>query len=104
MASYSDPISVHATLTANTVDTVTLTGNKIWFRPVHRTAGGADIWWTWSDTGVAPTDPVVGANGTYNLPAGAVDREWDQISRGNESSIIVKLISTGAVTYSVESR
>lgn len=104
MATPSDATSVHATLTANTVDTVTLTGNKTWFRVSHRTAGGADIWWTWSDTGVAPTDPVVGANGTYNLPAGAVDREWDQISRGNESSIIVKLISTGAVAYSVESR
>lgn len=94
--------SQHGTLTANVVTTVTLTGNKRWLRIQHRGAGMADVWWTWGyDSAVTPaTDGS--ADGSYNLAGGGIDLVEEPISRDNEAQIVVKLISTDAVPYSVE--
>lgn len=94
--------SQHGTLTANVVTTVTLTGNKRGFRVQHRTAGAADIWWTWGYTSAATPATDGSTDGSYNLAAGAVDRVVDPVDRDREDQIIVKLISTGTPAYSVE--
>lgn len=103
MASYSVATSKAATLTAATVDTVTVTGNKRGFRIQHRGAVGTpDIWYTWGYT--TPSDPATdgSVDGSYNLAANSVDRLDDPVSRDNEAQVVIKLISTGAVAYSVE--
>lgn len=95
--------SVHDTLTADTVDTVTLEGNKRGFRVQHRGASGtADIWWTWGTT--TPADPETdgSVDGSFNLAAGGIDRITDPVDRSNETEIVVKLICGDGVAYSVE--
>lgn len=102
MASYSVTNSKAATLTAATVDTVTLTGNKAGFRIQNRSSTD-NIWYTFG-LGSTPTSPASdgSVDGSYLLPANSSDAWDDPISRSNEASVIVKLISTGTPSYSIE--
>lgn len=94
--------SKHGTLVASVVTTVTLTGAaKTGFRVQHRTTSStAPIWWSWGPSSTDAATPTTGgADDTYCLTAGSPpDVFTDQIG----STLVVKLISTGAVDYSVE--
>lgn len=105
MASYTAVMTAHHTTTGAQVDTVTLgPGNKRDVRVQHRGVAGTDpgIWWTWGYA--TPADPASdgSVDGSYFLPAGAVDRIREPISRDNETTVIVKVLSTGAMPYSIE--
>lgn len=94
MATYTGRV-VHATLTASTVDTVTLDGDYDSVEILNRD-GSAEIYAT-VDTGTAPT---VGGTNCDVLPAtiGAVTLNASAYG----SPTIVKLISTGTPAYSVK--
>lgn len=97
MATYTAVFAKHPTLTANTVDTVTLTGNTSSVTVVNRN-GVAEIYYTVATgVGAVPVVPVVGANDTYVLPA-LIDSF--RIAVGGEP-VVVSLISSGIPTYSV---
>jgi len=93
MATFNAINTKHATLVANVVDTVNITGvPRVTVRIVNRNA-------------VAPifvrldgVDPVSGADETYGI---ALSTE-KEITVPNINVIQVRLISTGAAAYSVE--
>lgn len=82
------------TLTANTVDTVTIKGdikrlriiNAVGPEPIYRTVNGEV--------------PTVGGSNAEELPAGSV-LEDDSYDSSTEGQVVVKLISEGTPTYSV---
>lgn len=87
-------IAAHAiTLTASTVDTVTFTDD---LDVVEVISDGAFDLYVRTD-GVAPT---VGGKKSYRLPAGSISSRELPIS-GDAGALNVKLISAGAVKYSV---
>lgn len=94
MASYSGRI-VHATLTPNTVDTVTLDGDYSSVEILSRD-GAAEIYAT-VDTTVAPT---VGGAGCDVLPAVIGSLTLDASGYGSPTT--VQLISAGAPAYTVK--
>jgi hypothetical protein len=97
MARESDPVAVHPTLAAGVADTVTITNpNEVEVTIVNRT-GTSEIYFTYSWTGI-PTAAVVGANGTLVLPAA-----MPAIPVGTgKGPVVLSIISTGSVAYSVE--
>lgn len=98
MATYATSagdIALHAKVTtANTVDTLTLTGYR---GPGEIISNGADeLYYT-----VDGSTPTVGGNNTYRLPAGAISsRVFLGAVAGADT--IVKVKSAGIVTYSVQ--
>lgn len=94
MANYSGRI-VHATLTANTVDVITLDIDYKSVEIVSRDGAG-EIYVT-VDTSVVPT--VAGLNCDV-LPAAVSSITLD--ATGYASPTIVRLISSSAVAYSVK--
>jgi hypothetical protein len=96
MANYTAPRAVHNTLTAATVDTITLSSQYNRVEILNRSASG-DIFIT-----VDGSTPTVGGNDTYVVPATGVgtfvNPNWT-----NEPPIstVVKLISSGTPAYSV---
>lgn len=81
------------TLAANTVDTVTIARAH---DPVEVWADGtAAVYFT-----VDGSTPVVGANGTYEIPAGGAAVR-DNVQTPGTANTVVKLISTGTPKYSV---
>jgi hypothetical protein len=95
--------SKHGTLTANTVTTVTITfsGSKSGFRIQHRsTSSTAPLWWSWGTAAADVATPTTaGADDTYCLPSGSPpDVFTDQVGQ----TLVVKLISSDALDYSVE--
>lgn len=108
MAKYTTTVSVHETLTATVVDVVTLTqvsGGSGMSSPgltvVNRTGSDA-IYFTLSAIGTWPEDPTIGGKNTFVVPAAitSVRVPLNPGSIGNPA--VVKLISAGAETYSVE--
>lgn len=103
MADYSETSAVHETLTANEVDSVTLSkaGTGFLGKPqitvVNRT-GSAEIYFTVSTSSTQPAEPAVGGKNTFVLP-GSIGSVSVPAADGN---VVVKLISTGAEAYSVE--
>lgn len=96
MASETGPQSAHATLAGTTVDTVTLTAPITRVSVINRAiAGGADLWVTYSLTGVAPVDPVAAADDTFWIPPGGFKSFYAR------SGIIFKILGNGN-PYSVE--
>lgn len=81
------------TLGASVVDTVTITGDAVGFRITNHDASTR---LTYTYDGSTPT--VDGAGARY-LPPGAAD---EITLPGQEAQTLVKVISSGAVTYSVE--
>lgn len=94
MATYSGRI-VHATLTANTVDTITLDGDYIAVEILNRN-GAAEIYAT-VDTSAAPT---VGGTGCDVLPAAIGSLTIDASGYGTPTT--VQLISSGTPAYTVK--
>lgn len=99
--------TAHGTLTANVVTTVTLGSSIRGWRIQHRGGSGdPDIWYTWG-FGTATT-PTVSGSGTYNLPGAGIDVEDDpgavvrRLGSVPVETVVFKLLSTGAVDYSVE--
>ena len=97
MASGTANFAYHSTLTASTVDTVTLNDGTEYVTVVNR--GGTDeIYFTVGTPTNEPPSPTVGGNDTYVLPAALGSlRVASEIG-----PIVVKLISNGAMAYSVE--
>lgn len=97
MAAISGVLCEHATLSGTTVDTVTLTS---WMRRAticnKAAAGGADIYFTFSTNGTAPTAATASGDGTYWVPPGGF-----KTVGGGPQGIIVSLIGNGNA-YSVE--
>jgi hypothetical protein len=83
--------TVHGTLAANTVTSVTLTGANGSVEVINRN-GAAEIYFT-----VDGSTPTVAGNGTYPVPA-SIDSYVVQVGAANPT---VALISSGAPTYSV---
>jgi len=97
MANYIGVKAAHATLGASTVDTVTLTATNGKLTLLNR-SGAAEIYFTISIDGTAPSPPTVLGTDCFVLPAAIGSVE---IPVSGEPTI-VKLISTGTPTYSVE--
>lgn len=99
MATYVAQTAVHQTLTASTVDTVTLQGgaNPGKLTVLNRTGTSEiyGVWWLPSEA--TPPEPAVGAVNTFCLPASISSVEFDV-----EGGASVMLISAGAMAYSVE--
>ena len=94
MATYTGRI-IHATLTANTVDTITLDGDYAAVEILSRN-GAAEIYAT-VDTSVVPT---VGGTNCDVLPATIGSLTIDASGYGSPS--VVQLISSGTPTYTVK--
>lgn len=96
MANYSvadNEIGVHdKTLVANTVDTVTFADDLEALEVLSD--GNAAIYFT-----VDGSDPTVGGNNTYKLPAVAAVQSISRIPTSGPTT--VKLISKGTPTYDV---
>jgi hypothetical protein len=92
MASYTVTAAKHATLTANTVDTVTLPVEATLVEVLNRD-GAAEIYFT-----VDGSVPTVGGDDTQVLPAsvGGLEFGSPQIAQ-----TVVKLISSGTPKYTV---
>lgn len=98
MATYTAVSEAHETLTASTVDTVTLTGNTSSVTVVNRT-GTAEIYFTIATgTAAVPAVPTVGGANTYVLPATDCSL---RLAVGGQP-VAVSLISSGTMAYSVE--
>jgi hypothetical protein len=95
MATYTGNRVVHATLTAATVDTITLDSDYVSVEIVNRD-GAAEIYAT-VDTSLTPT--VGGANCDV-LPAAIGALTIDATGYGTPTT--VKLISSGTPAYSVK--
>jgi hypothetical protein len=91
VATYSGAQTQHQTLTASTVDTVTLDGNYDQAEVVNRATSG-DIYWT-----VNGSTPTAGGAGTFITRAG----EALKVRAPEGGQTVVKLISTAACPYSV---
>lgn len=98
MADYTAKTAVHKTLSAATVDTVTLDGAQA-VEVVNR--GSTDsIYFCIDGRGGPSADgvPTVGGNDTDVVPPGQVL----SVRSDKEGVTVVKLISTGAMSYSVK--
>lgn len=104
MATLAPTYSVAATLTASTVDRVTVTGNRSGLIIANRSPGIPDgLWYTWSLNGT-PTDPTADGAAdvpSFFLPPGGEHVWEDALMRSTELAIKVHLISTAAVAYYV---
>jgi hypothetical protein len=79
----------HATLTATTVDTVTLNAPQTKVKVVNRHATEV-LWVTISRTGTAPADPTIGGDDTYFVaPANGSETFYSR------SGVIVKVLGNG---------
>jgi hypothetical protein len=94
MATYSASQAKYITLSANTVDTITLTGTGNTLRAIT-TSGTAFAYYTVGGLGETVANPTVGGDNTYPTVhgnPGYIDIPW----KGN--SAVVKVISTGTPT------
>jgi hypothetical protein len=97
MATYSASQSKYATLVANTVDTITLTGTGNILR-LLTTAGTSHAYFTVASTGLTPATPTVGGDNTYATVhgnPGYIDIPW------NGGGVVVKIISSGTPTIGI---
>lgn len=97
MATYSQATAAHETLTASTVDTVTLTQNGRSVTVVNRT-GTSEIYFTAAVSPTTAATPTVGGANCWVLPA-SVSSLRLQLGTGSYN---VALISSGTMAYSVE--
>jgi hypothetical protein len=93
MATYSAAMSVHKTLTANTVDVVTLTEPAWTSIEVVNRSEIAELYYT-----VNGSTPTPGTDDTFLVMPYSADTVPD-VSVATQST--VKVVSTGAVAYSV---
>ena len=88
-------VATHSTLTAATVETVTIDRNASTVRVMNRD-GAAEIYYTLD--GSAPT---VGGATTYALPA-AISSEDRPVPSVTSATTVVKMISSGTPKFSVQ--
>lgn len=100
MASHAAVSAQHATLAALTVDDVTLSSGSIRLLRIQNRSAADTIFYTWGGR-VTPSDPTVNGDDCFCLPPGAVD-ELDVTHERFTSGAVVKLISSGIPSYSVE--
>ena len=99
MASGTAKVVYHGTLTATTVDTVTLSQGTSAVEVYNRAAaGGADIYVTTTNI-----DPTVGGNDCYIITPQTSDLLPTFRDSGNKAAT-VKIISSGTPSYSVTCR
>lgn len=101
MASYSATASVHKTLTATTVDTVTLTLDDVQVVEIINRGTTDPLFVTVGLTNAVPAAPTVLGNDTLAVPAGAV-RTVRMGGSSPGTDFLVKLIAASAVAYSVQ--
>lgn len=99
MASHSVARSKHATLSAATVDTITITGLYRNFRVQNRASTGTISYTHGATTAATPT---ADGDDTFDLPAGATDEWTEEILGAPATGRVVKLISAATPAYSVE--
>ena len=108
MAKYSATSAVHKTLTATTADSVTLanvssgTGVSTPSITVVNRTGTHEIYFTISTTGTDPAEPTVGGNDAFVVPAAITSVRVPASISVVGHPAVVKLISTGAESYSAE--
>lgn len=96
MADHTVTRSAHETLTAATIDTVTVSDPQVDVAVTNR--GGSDeIYFT-----IDGSAPTVGGENTFVLPAAVCSRVVSS-DKFNTATPVVKLISSGTPAYSVES-
>jgi hypothetical protein len=102
MATYTPTLTVHATTGAGVGDRITVTGDRAGLRIQNRSTVDG-LWYAWSADGNATVPAADGSvDGSYWLPAGEADTWEDALMRRSETATDVRVISTGAVAYSVE--
>jgi gamma-glutamyl phosphate reductase len=97
MATYSASQSKYATLVANTVDTITLTGSGNTIRFVT-TSGSSHAYFTVATPSETPATPTVAGDNTYvtvHASPGYVDIPWYGVGA------VIKIISSGTPTVGV---
>lgn len=100
MASYTAARSVHKTLAAAAADIVTLTANEQTVEIVN--SGSTDpLYVNVGTTAAAPADPTVAGDDTLLVPAAGV-RSISVSGATTGVDLVVKLIATSAVPYSVQ--
>ena len=104
MADYSEAVSKHATLTASTVDTVTLTRDYPRVEVLHKSAAVAEpIYFTVN--GAVPTvngdDTHVVMPGGWKTVKSQADRDEGPVETAPDSSTVVRVISAGTPAYAV---
>src|ERR1700682_2664445 len=95
---YTAVFAKHATLVANTVDTVTFSGTGKTKLQVINRSGSAAIHFVRGNVDNVPADPAVAGDDTLVLPAAVCVVELPALLGKN----VVKLISTGTPDYSVQ--
>lgn len=87
----------HVTLVANTVSTVTFTGNESGVEILSRN-GLAEVYVSVGDTTTAPANPTIAGNDFDVLPAsiGSI-----VVRRASSKPMVIKMISAQATTVSV---
>lgn len=103
MATYSATRAKHATLTASTVDTVTIgdqtSRDKFGALEIFNRDTGTGLYYTYSTSATAPADPTVAGDNTYYVPpSGAMMIPLDF---AQTNIFAVKVISSAAAAYSV---
>jgi hypothetical protein len=99
VATVSAARATHKTLTANTVDIVTLTADRVELLEVANRNAAGEIYFTVGSAANVPADPTVGGDDTYMIPAGMAVRNLPVPDQ--QTDLVVKLISSAATAYSV---
>ncbi len=101
--SYNPAIAAaHGALATSTVSRIYLPQPASIIMVINRT-GTSDIYLTYAEAGGAePVDPQVGAGGTLVVPAAVAAAVKITLGSTAVSGVVVKLISAGAMAYSVE--
>jgi len=95
-------VARHGTLTgSSTVDTVTITSidPSVTWLTVLNTAATGDLYFTVATNGTTAATPTVAGNDTYRCCAGRPERP---VEIGRATSLSIKMISTAALTYTIE--
>ena len=96
MATGNAQRAYHGTLVASTVDTITLR-QGFEFVEIMIRSGTAEIYYTLDGT----TNPIVGGADCYVVP-GAITSRIRANPLGSRNTTVVKLISSGTPTYTVQ--
>lgn len=100
MATYSVNRAKHATLTASTIDQVTVATAGI--AEVMNRTGSSEIYFTVGTVASPPADPTVGGDDCFVVPATLGSYVLERApSFATEGPVVVKLISVGTPGYSV---
>lgn len=97
MATYTVNVAKHATLTPNTVDTITFNAPASFILITNRTTSGATMFFTFGDPTIGIDDPTVSGDDSYAVGIGQT-----LSIPADGSAPIVKIVSAQAQAYSVQ--